>query len=427
MELIIIFFLTFLNGFFALSEIALVSVKKSKIEHLAWRWNKQAKIVLELRENPEEFLSSVQVGITLIGIIAGAYGWSAVAGSIEHIIQVIPFIWMYSEPLSLMIAIGGITYFSIVIGELVPKSIAMNNPEKIALLCVPILVYFMKITHPFVRLLSYSTTLILKTLNIRGEIEEKISEEELIALLKTAKKQWVIDKEEGEIHNNIFSFSSQTARGILTHRNDVEWIDIHDTPNQVFKKIKNSVHSKFVVADGSLDTIVGILRLRDFLENQTRKNFDLHDIIMKPIIVTIHTPAIKILNTFKKRKEYIAIVKDEFWGTEGIVTLHDLIEVIIGDLPDEDEEMEANIMKRGKDEYLINGKTLIYEINQYFQEEIIQERKNDYTTLSGYMMDTFSRLPKTGEKMKWQNDYEFEIIDMDLLKIDKVLIRKINT
>ena len=188
----------------------------------------------------------------------------------------------------------------------------MNNPEKLAILCVPILVYFMKITHPFVRLLSYSTTLILKLLRIESQIEEKISEEELISALKTAGKQGVIDREEGEIHNNIFSFSGQTARGILTHRNEIEWVDITDAPAQIFKKIKNSIHSKFIVAEGNHDTIVGILRLRDFLENQTKKDFDLHALITKPIVITIHTPAIKILNTFKRKKEYIAIVKDEF-------------------------------------------------------------------------------------------------------------------
>ncbi len=205
MELIIIFFLTLLNGFFALSEIALVSAKKSKIEHLAGRGDKRAKIVLELRENPEWFLSSVQVGITLIGIIAGAYGGSAVAGYIGHIIGAIPLLSGHTEWLSLLIAIGGITYFSIVIGELVPKSIAMNNPERIALLCVPILIYFMKITHPFVRLLSYSTTIILKLLGVQDKAEEKISEEELISVLKTAGKQWVINREEGEMHNNVGS------------------------------------------------------------------------------------------------------------------------------------------------------------------------------------------------------------------------------
>lgn len=188
----------------------------------------------------------------------------------------------------------------------------MNNPERIALLCVPILVYFMKITHPFVKLLSFSTTLILKFLRIQDGIEEKISEEELIATLKTAGRQGVIKKEEGELHNNVFSFSGQTARGILTHRNEIEWIDIGDTATQIFKKLKNSTHSKFIVADGTLDTIIGVLKLRDFVENQTKKDFDLKALITKPIVVTIHTSALQILNTFKRKKEYIAIVKDEF-------------------------------------------------------------------------------------------------------------------
>lgn len=424
MEFIIIGILTLLNWFFALSEIALVSVKKSKIEHLASKWDRRAKIILKLLENPENFLSSVQIGITLIGIMSGAFGGSAIAGVLAKYIEVVPLLWNHAEGIALAIAICGITYFSIVIGELVPKTIAMNNPEWLALFCVPTLRYFMLITHPFVKLLSVSTTIILKVLWIKDVREEKVSQEELISLLKNAWKQGVLQKEESTIHHNVFSFWDQTAKSIITHRNQVEWIDIRSTKEEIFKKIQNSVHSKFVVANDTLDKVVWILNIRDFLENFKTSDFDFEKILTKPIIVTENTSAIQILNTFKKKKEYIAVVIDEFGGTEGIITLHDLMEVIVGDLPDEDEEREGNIVKSSGGQYIIGGRTLIYEINQYFQEEVIEDKNIEYTTLSGYIMNTLGRLPKTGEKFQNENNYEFEVVDMDWVKIDKVLVMK---
>ncbi len=425
MEFAIIGILTLLNWFFALSEIALVSVKKSKMQHLASKWNKRAKIVLKLLENPENFLSSVQVGITLIGVISGAYGGAAVARVLTQYIEVIPLIWGYAESIALAVAIGGITYFSIVIGELVPKTIAMNNPEWLALFCVPILRYFMMLTYPFVKLLSFSTMIILKVLWIKDAWEEKLSEEELISLLKNAWKQWVLDKEESTLHHNVFSFWDQTAKSMITHRNLIEWVDINDSREEIFKKIQESVHSKFVVADGTLDNVVGILKIREFLESQHTAEFDLRKILSKPIVITENTSAIAILNTFKRKKEYIAIVVDEFGGTEWIITLHDLMEVIVGNLPDEDEETEGNIVKWSGSQYLINGRTLVYEINQFFQEDVIEDKNTEYTTLSGYIMNAFERLPKTGEKFQNENNYEFEVVDMDGVRIDKIIMKKI--
>lgn len=425
MEFIIILILTLLNWFFALSEIALVSVKKSKIEHLASKWNKKAKTILKLLENPENFLSSVQVGITLIGVISGAYGWSAIASIIMPYIATIPFLWDHAEWIALTASIIGITYFSIVIGELVPKTIAMNNPEWLALFCVPILRYFMFFTHPFIKLLSFSTLITLKIIWIKDAVEERLSEEELIWLLKNAGKQWILGKDASIIHNNVFSFWEQVAKSIITHRNQVEWVDINDSKEEIFNKIKESVHSKFVVANSSLDTIVWILQIRDFLEHQNKADFSLKAIISKPIFIAEQTSAIAILNTFKKKKQYIGIVIDEFGGTEWIITLHDLIEVIIWDLPEENEEIEWNILKNWENTYLLNWKILIYETNQYFQEEIIEEKNHDYTTLSWYVMHHFGRLPKTGEKIKQNNWFELEIVDIDWIRIDKILIRKI--
>ncbi|MCE3279562.1 MAG: hypothetical protein K0S44_1753 [Bacteroidetes bacterium] len=423
MEILIILILTLLNGFFALSEIALVSVKKSRIETLAAQGSSRAKIILNLIENPENFLSSVQVGITLIGIISGAYGGAALTDDLEGYLSRFTFLQPYVHDISLVIVIGGITYFSIVIGELVPKSIAMNNAEGIALVCVPVIKYFTIATYPFVKLLSFSTNLIVKILRIKDNGSEKISEEELLFMLKTAGKQGILQKEESQVHQNLFYFTDQTARSLMTSRRDVEWIDYNEKIETIYEKLRDSVHSKFIVCDGRIDKIKGVLTAKDFFEAYNRENFTLEDILNKPIYITQNTLAFEILNIFKVKKQYIGVVVDEAGSINGVVTLHDLIEAIVGDLPDEDESDEISIFKRDDGTYLIDGKTLIYEINQYFQREVIVDNISQYTTISGFILDQLKHIPGIGDKVI-NSHYVFEVMDMDGLRIDKILMSK---
>jgi len=423
MEILIIFILTLLNGFFALSEIALVSVKKSRIEHLAAQGSSRAKIVLQLLENPENFLSSVQVGITLIGIISGAYGGVTLTDDMEQFLSSFTILSSYHHIISLVTVIGSITYFSIVIGELVPKTIAMNNAERIALFCVPIIKYFTMITYPFVKLLSVSTNFILKLFGIKENESEKVSEDELRFMLKNARKQGVLEKEESEVHHNLFSFTDQTAKSLMTHSSEVEWLNSNLPVETIFEKLKESVHSKFIVGDGSIDKVLGVITIRDFLEHYKSEGFELAQIINLPIFIIHNTPAFKILNAFKSKKQYIAIVVDEFGATKGIITLHDLTEAIVGDLPDEDDKDELNIIKRDDNSYLIDGKTLIFELNQYFQKEIIEDNISQYTTISGFIISKLQSMPNTSDKVSYEN-YEFEIMDMDGVRIDKVLMTK---
>ncbi|MCE9538308.1 MAG: hemolysin family protein [Bacteroidetes bacterium] len=422
MELLIIFILTFLNGFFSLSEIALVSVNKNRIEYLASQGSLRAKTILKLLENPENFLSSVQVGITLIGIISGAYAGVTLTDDMEVFLSSFSFLQPYVHSVSLLIVIGGITYFSIVIGELVPKSIAMNNSEAIAMFCVPIIRYFTLATFPFVKLLSFTTKLILKIFNVKENGNGKISEEDLLFMLKNAGQQGVLEKEESQVHQNLFSFTDQTAKSLMTNSKAVEWVNYNEDKEKIFNQLRDSVHSKFIVGDGSIDKIKGVITIKDFLENHNNDNFKVDDVINNPIYFNSNTPAFKILNTFKMKKQYIGIVLDEYGGVKGIVTLHDLIEAIVGDLPDEDESDELNIIKRADNTYLINGKTLIYELNQYFQQEIIRDNISKYTTISGFLLEQLKNIPKTGATVKHKN-FEFEILDMDGNRIDKILMK----
>lgn len=418
MELFVIIILTLLNGFFALSEIALVSAKRSKIEHLASHGNKKAKSILKLLENPENFLSSVQVGITLIGIISGAYGGATLTDDMERYLTHFTFLQPHVRDISLVVVIGGITYFSIVIGELVPKSIAMNNAESIALFCVPVIRFFTVATYPFVKLLSISTSLLLKLIGLKNDPEGSLSEEELVFLLKTAGKQGVIENEESLVHQNLFSFTDQTARSLMTNSKDVEWIDYNHEPARIFNQLKESVHSKFIVGDGSIDRIKGIMTIREFLENHHQAGFKLDQIIHAPIYVTLTTSAFTILNLFKKQKQYIGVVLDEYGGVKGIVTLHDLIEVIVGDLPDEDEKEESDIIEQRKGVYHVSGKTLIYELNQYFQREVIEDDVK-YSTISGFILEKLENIPKVQDTFEYKNK-RFTVKNMDGNRIDLI-------
>ncbi|TKC07447.1 hemolysin family protein [Pedobacter frigoris] len=424
MELLIIFILTLLNGFFALSEIALVSVKKSRIEHLAAQGSANAKTVLKLLDNPENFLSSVQVGITLIGVISGAYGGAALTDDMVGLLSGLTFLGDSLHTVSLIIVIGSITYFTIVVGELVPKTIAMNNSERISLFCVPVIRIFTLITYPFVKLLSISTSLILKLLGIKENEAEKVSEDELRFMLKTAGKQGVLENEESEAFQNLFSFTDQTAKSLMTHSSEVEWINYNWSKEIIFNKVKESVHSRFIVADGILDKPMGVINIKDLLENYSQDDFHLDQILTKPIYVIMNAPAFKILNLFKDKKQYMGVVVDEFGSVRGVITLHDLIEAIVGDLPDEDEMDKNHIIRREDDSYLLNGRTSIFELNQFFAKEIIENNISHYSTVSGFMMDHLKAMPHEGDIVKYEN-FKFEIVDMDGVRIDQVLMTKI--
>lgn len=424
MEIIIIVLLTLLNGFFALSEIALVSVKKSRIEHRAAQGSRNARIILELLDKPENFLSSVQVGITLIGIIAGAYGGAALTDDFEDFLSRFTWLYPYTHTVALILVIGSITFFSIIIGELVPKSIAMNNAERISLFCAPVIKYFTMATYPFVKLLSFSTFLILKVTGMgnKNADGEQLSEEELRFLLLTAGKQGVLEKEESEVHQNLFAFTDQFARSLMTHYTHLEWIDINHTPAQVFDQLKLSVHSKFPVCEGAVDHVIGYITIRDFLENYGQPDFSIEKILRKPIFFTPNTTAFNILNIFKKNKQYAGFVIDEYGAMKGMVTLHDLTEAIMGDLPDEDETDEPAVILRDDKSFLVNGQLLVYELNQYFRKEVIPDAPTQYTTIAGFLIQQLQRLPEEGEKVVVAHT-EYEVIDLDGTKIDKVILR----
>ena len=425
MEIIILILLTMLNGFFALSELSIISVNKNRIGQKAQQGNRNAKTVLGLLEAPEDFLSAVQVGITLIGIISGAYGGAALSDDVRILLDDIPFVAPYADTLAIVLVIGLITYFSIVIGELIPKTIALGNADKIALAVAPVIKVFTKITMPLVKVLSGSTNFVIRVLGIKEPSEEKMSEEELRQIIKTAGKQGILAKEEIMLHQNIFTYSEQKAKHLRTHRKDVEYIDINNSIEEIKQAVKDSAHTKFPVADGNFDNVIGILTAKIFYEYLTDKsNEPLRNVLQQPIYIPESMKANAVLNTFKKQKQYLGIVVDEYGTIEGVITLHDILEAIVGDLPDLDEVYEPDIFKREDGSYLVNGSIGIRELNKELKHEFIQRDSDNYATLSGFISHTMGRFPVTGDKFEFHG-YEVEVIDMDGFRIDKVLLNKL--
>jgi putative hemolysin len=421
--ILVIVILILLNGFFALSEIALVSSKKTRLETYSNEGHKGAKVALELQSKSENFLSAIQVGITLIGIINGVYGGVTIAAKIAPFFTQYPLLAPHADTISMVLVVFIITYVSIVIGELVPKTIALNNPERVAkVVAIPIL-YFSKAFHPFVSLLSKSTNHLSKLLGIHKKTDV-VSEMELRSMIKVASMQGVIEKEQDIIHERVFYFSDKRAKHLMTHRTDVDWIDVNDPQPTIINEILKSRHSKLIACEDNLDNFVGIITVKEVLvEMLHHRDFSLKQFALEPLIVPSTIRAQRVLDLFKKKQQYIAIVVDEYGNFEGIITLHDIIENLVGDIPQEDEQIEPDIFIREDNSALVSGDASIELMSQFIEDFVIDFEEIDYSTIAGFVLANINKIPQLGDKFEYE-DLIFEIIDLDGNRIDKVLIIK---
>jgi len=423
MEILVLGILILLNGFFALSEIALVSSKKSRLEHARIKGSKGAKTALRLLDNSGNFLSAIQVGITLIGIVTGVYGGISIADDVAPFFERIEFTRSYANEIALTITVLIITYLSIVIGELVPKTIALSNPEKIAVRMAPAIYYFSIAFYPFVKLLSVSTNLINKLIGIKKP-SEQFTEAELRQMIKIATDEGVIDKEQNIIHEKVFYFSDKKAKHIMTHRTDIEWIDISKTDDEIRKFLSEVQHSKVICSKVELDNFIGILYLRDYYRTiSSGDKINLADLIMDPIIIPENADAQKVLNTLRQRKMHICCVVNEYGGFEGIITLHDIIENIVGQIPDEGETFEPDIFVREDKSVLVSGDAPIESLVEIIKDFTIDFEEINYSTVAGFILDQLNKIPQVGDKLVYKG-YSIEIMDIDGHRIDKILITK---
>lgn len=424
MEIFIIIILILCNGFFALSEIALVSSRKSRLENMSHAGSKGAATALKLLEKSENFLSAVQVGITLVGIVTGAFGGIAIAEKVSPV-----FVSMGVAPdtafqAALIITIILITYLSIVIGELVPKTIALSNPESIAIKVAPVIHVFTTTFYPFVRFLSISTSLINSVLGIEKKASG-MTEAELKQMLRTASNEGVIGTEQNRMHEKVFYFAEKKARHIMTHRHDVEWIDLDMHPDEVQKEIISARHSQLLVCREDIDNFIGFLNVKEFLiKKLVAKSIKPDDLVTDPLIFPEAASARTILKTMKEKKINIAAVVDEYGSFQGILTLHDMMENLLGEMPDKEDILEPLIVRRDDNSFLVSGITPVESLAELLGDFELDFEKNDFTTVAGFVLSKLKGMPQTGEKFTFGN-YEFEIVDMDGSKIDKLLISRL--
>lgn len=421
-EIVIIVILLLLNGLLAMSEIAFVSAKRFKLEEFAKKGNESAKRALLLLREPERFLSAVQIGITLIGILAGAFGGYAMAEDIKPIFEKIDYLKPYSIEISFTLIVAMITYLSLVIGELVPKSVAMNNPEKITLLMAPMMFFITKVFSPFVSLLSISTKIVLFLIRVKKNEDPPVTEDELKSLLTLGTLHGTFEKEESEMIKKIFSFNDKRVPAIMIPRTEIEWIDSSMTNQEIFQFISSHHHSRYFLCENNLDNILGFIEVKDFLiKYNIEPSFDIHIILNDVLVIPEYIYSIDLFEKFRNLKTNLALIVDEYGGSQGLITLHDLIEDIFGDLPEKYEESEQRIIKRKDGTFLVDGSTEITKISDFFSIEIIA---TDYSTLSGFIMYKLGRIPKEGDIIN-HGMYQFEVIDMDGKRVDKIIIKKI--
>ena len=423
MEFIIILLLLVLNGIFAMYEIALVSSSKARLETLAGKGNKRAKGVLKQLEEPEKFLSTIQIGITLIGIVSGAYGGATISDDVKPLFEMIPGTAAYADTLSMVTVVAIITYLSLIIGELVPKSLALNNPEKWATMLSPFMIVLTKVSYPFVYLLSASTKLVNKIIGLNSGEERQMTQDELKMILHQSSEQGIIDKDETEMLRDVFRFSDKRANDLMTYRRDIVVLHPTDTPEEVLQIIREQHFSKYLLVERGKDEIIGVVSVKDvILMMGGEQPFNLRSIARPPLFIPESLYAKKVLELFKKNKNKFGVVVDEYGNTEGIITLHDLTESIFGDILEENETEEEDIILRQDGSMLVEASMNLDDFMEAMGILNYDDLKEeDFTTLSGLAMFLIGRVPKAGDLFTYKN-LDFEIVDMDRGRVDKLLV-----
>lgn len=422
MEIVIIFLLILLNGVFSMSEIALISARKNRLETAAKKGNTSAKTALDLANSPNKFLSTVQIGITLIGILTGIYSGEKVTEDVKLFFDGYPFFQPYSESLSVGIIVVALTFFSLVLGELLPKRIGLNFPETIAKTVAVPMKMISTVMAPFIWLLTVSTDFVLDVFKIKPTADGKVTEEEIKAIIKEGTEVGEVQEIEQDIVERVFHIGDRKVNSLMTHRKSVVYLSLEDGLEETKAKVLDELHSVYPVCDDNLDNIIGVVLLKDLFLSFEKGNFNLKSILKEPVYFIEHTSAYKALENFKKTKIHYAFVTDEYGILQGIITLNDILEALVGDASDFYEE-EFQLIAREDGTWLVDGHYSLHDFLTYFDlDDII----NDYevTTVSGLIMTELSYIPKVGEKLIW-NKMELEVMDMDGVKIDKVLVRSL--
>lgn len=416
-EILLIFVLILVNALLAMSEAALVASRKARLQQQAGEGNKSSALALKLIEDPNIFLSTIQIGITLIGVLAGAVGGATISEFLAAAMQNVPYIGEYSESIALGIVVVVITVLTIWLGELVPKRLGLNSPEKIAQTVAGPMLFISKVFSPLVKLLSGATNFVLSLLGVNASAEPPITEEELQMLISQGTQAGVFQEAEQEMMEGIFSLGDSRVYSLMTPRTELVWLDISDTLEEIRQKIADCPYSRFPVRQDSLETILGIVKSRDLLiESLSGKEFDLKSLLKPAFFIPETMFASRALELFKEKNTELLLVVDEFGGLQGLLTINDILEEIVGAM--EFEEPQATQRQDGS--WLLDGMLEADEFKELFHFNALPH-EDEYETLSGFMMTQLGRVPQPSDSFEL-NGYRFEVMDMDGRRVDKVLV-----
>jgi putative hemolysin len=425
-EIVIVFALLIINGIFSMSELAIVSVRKARLQKRAEQGDTKARAALELAEQPNDFLATVQVGITLIGILAGAFGGASLSEKLAVPLKQYESLAPYADKIAFGLVVLVITYFSLVIGELVPKQLALNHAEAIARAVAKPMRWIAKICSPAVRLLSGSTDAVLKLFGIKPSDDPLVTEDEVKIMVRQGTQSGIFEEAERHMVENIFHMSDQRVRALMTPRRDIVALDLNDASDEILHMIKNNSYSRFLVCRDGLDNVVGIVRAKDLLKQQLNNNrLDIESVMRQPLFVPESMPALKVMEQFKKTGLHLAVVMDEYGGTLGLVTHHDILEEIAGDMMLIDEPDYHPVQQRDDGSWILDGALTIHDVKEALElRKLPGEERGEYHTLSGFVMYKLGRIPNENDHFEF-GGLRFEIIDMDQRRVDKVLVRRV--
>lgn len=416
-EIVMILVLIFVNGILAMSEAALVASRKAKLQQKAGQGDKPSSLAVKLIEDPNIFLSTIQIGITLIGVLAGAVGGATIAEALAGSLRNLPYLAEFSESIALGIVVLVITILTIWLGELVPKRLGLHSPERIARVVAGPMLFLSRVFSPFIRLMSAATNYILRLIGIKATSEPPITEEELQMLISQGTQAGVFEEAEQDMVEGVFSLSDQRVYSLMTPRTEVVWLDIEDSIDEIRTKIAESEFSRFPVRQDSLETILGIVKSRDLLvQSLSGVEIKLKDLLKPAYFIPETMFASRALEIFKEKGTELLLVVDEFGGFQGLITINDILEEIVGEI--ELEEPQATQRQDGS--WLLDGMLEIDEFKEIFHLENLPH-EDEYETLSGFMMVSLGRVPQAADHFEWHN-LRFEVIDMDGRRVDKVLV-----
>jgi len=419
MEFFILLFLIFLNGIFTMSEIALVSVRKARLESQAEKGDLKAKRALKLSNNPEIFLSAAQIGITLIGILTGVYSGERFAPYLQPYVEQIFILKPYAEGISTGLIVVLVTFLTIIFGELIPKQIGLLKAEKIAKAIAGPIYFFAKLTSPVVWLLNKVSQVFFTLFNIKKTKDDAVTEEEIKTMITEGTEAGTIEEEEREIIERIFHLSDRNITSLMTHRSNIVWFDLEDNEEKIKQKIINEPHSVYPICDGEIDNIKGIVSIKDLYVTDDMTRF--REIMKPAMFIPENNTPYQVLEKFKQSKQHSCFIVDEYGTLQGLITLNDILEAIVGDIPQPDIS-DYEIKEREDGSFLVDAQIPFYDfLTRFDKAEWLHEGEHEFDTLAGFILHELERIPVTGEKLEWKG-FRFEIVDMDGHRIDKVLV-----